>query len=166
MNHLCVDGPTAPIELLLRRLEAVTGGYCCMGSAEYGFDRCTCWEPVYDLEQTEPNMASIELVGILTRTEMCGDCAFRPDSPERQGDGRYSHADDDELRSLNHFWCHQGIRKPIAWRHPAGITVDCDTDGYDPPLRTIGAETVPFKADGTPGDRCAGFAAYQKANAR
>lgn len=159
MLDLC--GRTAPIEILLRRLEAITGGWCCMGAAEYGFDRCTCWEPVYDLEQSTTPRPDIE-PGPATRSEMCVDCAFRPDSPERSGDERYDHADGD-LSDLTHFWCHQGIRKPIAWRHPAGITVTCDVDAYDPPVRIIDGEPVPLKADSTPADRCAGFAAYARA---
>ncbi len=159
MNHLCVDGPTAPIDLLLRTLEAITGGYCCMGAAENGFDRCTCWEPIYDKHQDD---VLENPPWIIERTTMCDDCAFRPDSPERQGDERYNHAGDDELRELEHFWCHQGMRKPVAYRHPYGITLDADHDAYDPPQRIINGERVPFKADGTPGDRCAGFAALRR----
>jgi hypothetical protein len=157
--NLCLDGPTAPIDLLLRIMENIIGGTCCIGAAEYGFDRCTCWEPVYDLEQQPP--IAVGAGNVETRGEMCADCAFRPDSPERQGDARYSHAGE-EFEHLTHFWCHQGMRKPIGYQHPAGIYITADTDAYKPPLVLVDGERVPFKADGTPGDRCAGFAAWQR----
>lgn len=58
------------------------------------------------------------------------------------------------------FWCHQGMRKPTAFRHPdLGITVATTTDGYDPPI----IADVPYRADGTPGQRCAGWDAMRRA---
>lgn len=128
---------------------------CCMGSAEEGPAGCTCWEPEYDLEQ----QPLADVVEVTTRAAPCDDCAFRPDSPERQGDERYDHHD---LEALTHFWCHQGIRKPVRWRHPAGIIVEVDSDAYHPPERMVDGERIPFRADGTPAERCAGFAARHR----
>lgn len=163
LGHLCGTEGTAAVGLFARLLERIKDEPCCYPSAEDGPNACTCWEPVYDLDQA-PTLAS-GLEHIETRSEMCTDCAFRPDSPERQGDDRYNHASDDELRELDHFWCHQGMRKPVAYRHPYGITLTADHDAYDPPQRTVGNIRVPFKADGTPGDRCAGFDAWKRIGA-
>lgn len=129
---------------------------CCYGSAEYGPAACTCWDPVYDLDQRPAVLAGIE-----TRTEPCADCAYRPDSPERTGDERYAHGDVlDELPGGDTpFWCHQGMRKPVAWKHPCGITVVATTDAYDPPQITAVGRRIPLKANGRPADMCFGWAA-------
>jgi hypothetical protein len=124
---------------------------CCLDAIEGGPADCTCWEPVYEVDQAKPNLT----LAPTTRTAMCADCAYRPDSPERQGDDRYQdHLGDDAAP----FWCHQGMRKPVAYRHPAGITVEAEADHYAPPIH----QGVPRKADGTPGDRCAGWAAHHR----
>lgn len=124
---------------------------------------CTCWESVYDLEQQPVN----EELAPGQRTEMCADCAYRPDSPERSGDDRHTCSDEGELddiaRGDNPFWCHQGIRKPVAYRHASlGITMPSDTDAYDPPMRTLDGRGIPIKADGTAADRCAGWLARKQ----
>jgi hypothetical protein len=160
---VCGTESTAAIVLFTRILERIQNEPCCFESAEDGPTACSCWEPVYDLEQQATIAVSVE--HIQTRPEMCADCAFRPDSPERQGDDRYNHAGDDEIRSLDHFWCHQGMRKPVAYRHPYGITLTADHDAYDPPIRTIDGVGVPFKASGAPGDRCGGFDAWKRVGA-
>src|SRR4051794_15360348 len=56
---------------------------CCDGAANLGPTFCTCWEPVYDT----PRQAAPR-TGLPTETRplMCGDCAYRPGSPERRGD--------------------------------------------------------------------------------
>lgn len=134
--------------------------HCCIGAAEHGPGDCTCWEPEYELEQQTPD-TSIEPT---TRATMCADCAYRPDSPERSGDPNYQHSDEDGFSELaaGVFWCHQGMRKPLRWRHPAGISVEAIGDYYSPPLRERDGELVPFRADGTPGERCAGWAAHRR----
>lgn len=147
MTFVC-GGPAAPSQALRILTEL---RHCCMGSAEHGPADCTCWEPVYDLEQAEPDRSAEPA----TRAAMCADCAYRPDSPERQGDDRYR---PNEATADAPFWCHQGLRKPIAWRHRLGITVECDTDAYAPPV----IAGVPYKADGSPGERCAGWAAHHR----
>lgn len=137
--------------------------HCCMGAAEDGPSACTCWEPVYDLEQ-QPT-AKDPQPG--QRTEMCGDCAYRPDSPERTGDERHTCSTEGELddiaRGDNPFWCHVGLRKPTGYRHETlGIVVPADTDTYDPLFAVLDGQRIPIKADGTAGDRCAGWAARKK----
>lgn len=139
------------------------GGACCDGAAAMGPQYCTCWEPVFDLEQQpvaegEPGQ----------RAALCRDCAYRPGSPERQGDKRYS--GDPELleqiiRTGARFFCHAGIRQVAKLVHPSGAVVDAleaAPGGYQPPV----VNGVPHKADGSPGDVCAGWAARRAAHLR
>lgn len=106
--------------------------------------RRTCWTPVYDLRQRRPR-TDIEPV---RRAKSCTDCAYRKGSPERERD--------EDLEGLPGFWCHQGLRRPKAWRHPDGRIrlVDLSTSpDYQPPI----VAHVPYRADGRPADRCAGW---------
>lgn len=130
---------------------------CCVGAVERGPSECTCWEIDYDLEQQPPQPGAPG-----TRSTMCADCAYRPDSPERSGDEDYVH--DFDTFDAGTFFCHQGMRKPVRFRHPLGITIDATGDFYKPPLRLDRDrdEAVPYKADGSPGDRCAGWAAHRR----
>lgn len=142
MTFICGTGRSLPF---LTKADRRRNRYCCMGSVEDGPKGCTCWEPVYDLEQVPPNLA--EGVVSETRTKRCGDCAYRPDSPERE-DGRL-----DDITGV--FFCHQGIRRPVAYRHPDGRVREwVDTTDYQPPIHGH----RPYKADGTPADICAGWA--------
>lgn len=131
--------------------------YCCHGSAMSGDPLdCTCWEPVYDLDQTAPDPT----VEPSDQPEMCADCAYRSDSPER------ADADDSEMLGGlpdgdNPFWCHQGIRRPTRWRHPLGREVPGDPADYRPPL----VAGVPYQADGQPALRCAGWVARKAVRA-
>ena len=88
---------------------------------------------------------------------MCATCAYRPASPERRGEDGYAGDEDllDELVATGSpFYCHQGIRKPVAWRHvPSGTEIPGHPGGYDPPI----LDAVPYKADGSPADLCAGW---------
>jgi hypothetical protein len=119
---------------------------CCIGSAVYGPGRCTCWQPVFDETQAP---ARVELEPE-TRVKCCDDCAYRPGSPE----------DDeirDELRELNGtFWCHVGMRRPRAYRHPSGVERPGNPMDYQP----LVIDGVPYRADGTPAARCAGWSAH------
>lgn len=130
---------------------------CCLGACQDGPMGCTCWEPEYDFDQTAPTAAEPA-----TRLIMCSTCAYRPTSPERRGDPNYELSDDELPTGEVPFWCHQGMRKPLRWRHPLGITVEATGDYYDPPMILAGHQPVPYKADGTPGDRCAGWAAARR----
>lgn len=143
-----ISGPRHAVDL-----PEVGHGGCCYGAAVYGPERCTCWEPVYDLEQRAPRPAAPAV-----RPTACADCAYRPDSPERSGARGYA-GDVDTLDELveagQPFYCHQGIRRPVRLRHPEGVEVDGHPADYDPPL--VGG--VPYRADGTPAEVCAGWAA-------
>lgn len=149
-GHLPRGGPYGAIEL-----PDPTGGACCIGSAAMGPQYCTCWEQVYDLEQQEIRPGEPG-----TRKALCADCAYRPGSPERSGDERYN-GDEEFLAAIvqtgEKFWCHQGLRRVVKLRHPSCAEVAIETDHYDPPKD----DAIPFKADGTPGDLCAGWAAQR-----
>lgn len=141
---------------------------CCDGARDKGPTECSCWTPEYDLEQVKPSIAAV--VGLALgeidppqRDRMCLDCAYRPDSPEKTG-GESVDGDATMLEKLaaegTRFWCHDGMRKPVAWRHPAGIRITAASDGdYQPPI----VEAVPYRADGQPGLLCAGWAARNRA---
>jgi hypothetical protein len=147
-GHLPRGGAYGAIEL-----PDPQAGACCIGSAVMGPQYCTCWEPVHDLEQQEINPGEPG-----ERKVMCRDCAYRPGSPERAGDERYR-GDEEFLAAIvqagEKFWCHQGMRRVVKLRHPSGAEVTIGTDHYDPPK----GGAVPFKADGAPGDLCAGWSA-------
>lgn len=134
-------------------LPAAGGGTCCAGAAIFGPQGCTCWVPVHDLEQ-QPARPGVPMPAV--PVQMCADCAYRPGSPERQGDDSYR-GDKDLLDQLvasgEPFWCHAGMRKRVTWRHPSGAEVAGHPGNYDPPI-TGG---VPCKADGTPGNLCSGW---------
>lgn len=86
--------------------------FCCWGVVNGDYRDCSCWEPIFDLEQKPVVEAPADC-----RTVQCGDCAYRVDSPERQGDESVV-GDDYELdrivRTGDPFWCHQGIRRPMG----------------------------------------------------
>lgn len=116
-------------------------GMCCLGAGMRGPDGCTCWKPVYDLDQAEPRTDLTPT----TNAKPCGDCAYRPDSPEYK-------ADPWALVDLPSFWCHRGMRRPRVWRHPELGERPGDPADYQPPI--IG--DTPYRADGRPAARCGG----------
>lgn len=142
---------------------------CCDGARRGSAATCTCWVPEYDLSQTDPALETI--VGLVlgdiapdARDRMCGDCAYRPESPERNG--KAMACDAAQLEQLaadgTRFWCHDGMRKPIAWRHPKGMRIAAvsQADGdYQPPI----VDGIPYRADGRPGLLCAGWNARHRA---
>ena len=145
IGHGCADGmPDFP---------DAGEGMCCSGAAIYGPHRCTCWEPVYDLEQ-QPLKPGLPLPPIPVK--LCGECAYRPGSPESRSEEGYA-ADADLLDELvatgAPFLCHVGIRLPLKWVHPSGAEIPGHPGGYDPPF----LDGIPYKADGTPADVCAGW---------
>lgn len=125
---------------------------CCYGSAVYGYERCECWEPVYDVEQADPVLPVAE-GSIEVRAARCGDCAFRRGSKERSEE--YT---EDELLGLaaagTPFWCHDGMRRPKWYEHPVLGRVKASGDDWRPPQ----VAGVPFRRDGQPGLLCAGWA--------
>lgn len=149
MTFLC-SGPIGPADP-----PDAGDGVCCAGAAMFGPDRCTCWEPTYDLDQAVPVPAERGV-----REQMCADCAYRPGSPERQGEDHCA-ADEADLMELvaagQPFTCHQGIRRPVSWRHPSGAEVPGSPSDYRPPI--VGG--IPHRADGSPADICAGWAALR-----
>jgi hypothetical protein len=142
--------------LFERDLPDAGNGICCMGNAARGPGGCTCWEPVYDLEQ-EP----VQHGPLAVRKRMCGDCAFRKGSPEQLGDERHAHSGEGELDGMvltdgALFICHQGMRRVVALVHkPTGVRVEQPACAYAPPMGKGGA----WKANGALGDICAGFMA-------
>lgn len=142
---------------------------CCPDARDKGPAACTCWRPVFDREQADPDLQAV--VGLALgemeppqRPLMCGDCAYRPGSPERTGSAEYngSAAELDRIAREDRFWCHDGMRKPVAWRHPRGMriaTVQAADGDFQPPI----IEGVPYRADGQPGLLCAGWAARRRA---
>jgi hypothetical protein len=137
-------------------LPDVTGGIpCCYGSAHNGPGGCTCWVPIYDSEQSP-----LQDGPVAKRNTMCEDCAYRKNSPERSGLEGYS-GDEDMLMEIVYtgepFYCHQGMRRVIAYRHPCGFEIPAPASDYAPPL----GYQVPLKADGTLADICGGWCAQR-----
>lgn len=134
---------------------------CCTAAAVMGHAWCTCWEPLYDTEQAP---ARTDLPAGL-QPAMCGDCAYRPKSPERTGDPDADHGARHDAEDLQHFvvtgsafWCHQGMRRPKLWRHPTtGAVVLGSPHDYKPLI----VDGMPYQADGTPGLLCAGWVAMR-----
>jgi hypothetical protein len=136
------------------RLPDLGDVYCCAGMAMGGAGRCTCWEPVFAEEQRP----IVDGLSPTVADAMCVDCAYRPGSPERSGHPQAAGDQDllDQLvRDGTPFWCHQGIRRPVGYLHPAGVGILASGLEYTPPTR----DGVPYRADGTPADYCAGWAA-------
>lgn len=130
---------------------------CCYGVALDGPTGCTCWAPVYSAEQA----AVVTGQPPTTRRRMCEDCAYRPGSPEKRGDPGYR-GDAVELEmaaETGKFYCHQGLRRVVKWVHPSGAEVVAPPGGYDPPV----VDGVPYRADGTPEELCAGWDARRRA---
>jgi hypothetical protein len=126
---------------------------CCYGAID-GPEKCFCWVPVFDVEQAEPVPPSSP-EDLKVRGRMCGDCAFRKDSPEREHN--WSEEALFELaRTGEPFFCHDGMRRPLRWHHPDGRTVEASPHDWRPPK--IGK--LPYRADGSPGLLCAGWTAH------
>ncbi len=130
-------------------------GYCCLGAMEDGPTGCTCWVPEHDLVQQPPVPGERPL-----EPKMCADCAYRPSSPERTG-AEHVAGDQEFLERIVYsgeiFNCHQGLRRIARWVHEPSGVVWSDPSleaAYDPPI----VDGVPYKADGTPGAICTGWA--------
>lgn len=150
------------MNLSLPDFPAVDDALCCMGAAVYGPERCTCWRPEYDLEQADPRPDT--LAGAMPR--MCGDCAFRPGSPERtNSDGVVADAETLEacVTTGQSFWCHNGLRRVVAYVHePTGTR--WEPPGADAAFTPPIIDGQPYKADGNRGDLCAGYVARRLAH--
>lgn len=167
MSFICGGGPAAPTA---DGLWPDTGldEPCCEGSAFDGPGHCTCWEPVYNLTQQQPDKTAVRLLaaGVAPTVRpggMCGDCAYRPGSPEKSGDPTFN-GDADFLEEIaergERFWCHDGNLIVVKWRHPkSGMEMPGHPGAYKPPI----VNAVPYKADGTPSYLCAGWDARRRA---
>jgi hypothetical protein len=145
--EICNLGGTCP------ELPDAGEGACCYGAIN-GPQACTCWRPVHDTEQAPLACGDLGL-----RDRMCQDCAYRPRSPERCGEPGYQGTGgelDEFILTGELFICHQGMRRVAKWVHPSGAEVPAHPGDYQPPFDAMGR---PYKADGTPGDLCAGWAA-------
>jgi hypothetical protein len=133
------------------------GLYCCYGVTINGPSGCTCWETVYGHEQAPPVTGQQPT----TRRLMCEDCAYRPGSPEKRDDPMYrGDANDLEMAAeTGQFYCHQGLRRILGWRHPSGAWHPAPPGGYDPPV----VDNIPYRVDGSPEELCAGWDARRRA---
>lgn len=128
---------------------------CCAGRALEGPRGCECWVEVFrPAGQAE---VAEGLPQVPAPVEMCHDCAYRGDSPEKRGEAGYA-GNAELLERLaaegEPFYCHQGIRLRIGWVHPASGRWFAPPKGdYCPPIR--GA--VPYRADGSPAVLCSGW---------
>lgn len=134
-------------------------GMCCARAWDTDGHGCTCWEPIYD---TPTRATPDPTTPPATRPTMCPDCAYRPNSPERRGEEHVSgdtYELDQAVTTGRVFSCHQGIPRVTAYRHPTGAVftppADITAAAYEPRIR----DGIPYKADGTPADVCAGWAA-------
>lgn len=128
---------------------------CCDGYAMTGdYRRCTCWEPVFDAPQADldhdtPTGAN---------TAMCHDCAYRPGSPEHDDLDKIGMLLYDLPAGKGNFFCHQGIRRAVAYRHPDGRQIPAEDGDYQPPICEDNHQVQrAYKADGSPADLCFGF---------
>lgn len=145
---------------------AAGDGACCYGEIMNGPSGCTCWKPEYDLDQQAPDGQAARWLAAgvqpVTRRLMCGDCAYRPASPEKSGAEGYA-GDAEFLEGIaargERFWCHQGIRRPARWVHPSGAVHAGGLAAYSPPV----VDAVPYRADGSPAELCAGWDARRRA---
>jgi hypothetical protein len=124
---------------------------CCWGAINEGPIGCTCWVPVLAVEQPP-----IVVAEPTQRHTMCDSCAYRLSDPTRAS---AEWLDDNPHRDDGRFYCHQGLPQPIAWVHPDGRRVETP-DSADWQETTI--DGVPYRADGTPADLCAGWLAERK----
>ncbi len=158
--HISGPGPNVPPAERERGYNEEAYDSCCGGAAMFGVDRCTCWEPIYDLEQQPLANDGQPPDEIPTRAKCCHDCAYRHGSPEREaGDGEWL-AELAESDGRREFWCHQGVRRVVAFRHPDGRVLPAGEGDYRPPQGPPERPVI-WKADGTVGERCAGWAALR-----
>jgi hypothetical protein len=124
---------------------------CCYGAAHNGPRGCTCWEPVFDVEQARP----VQFGPMPLATKCCHDCAYRHNSPERQA-GEFDHLEEVALNEREVFVCHQGMCRVVGWRHPEiGELPYAGAGDYRPPISNGHA----WLADGRPATLCAGWGA-------
>lgn len=145
--------------------ETPDAGSCCAGSAINGPTRCTCWTPQWAPQHQVQAAAQLDAPTRVCE-QMCADCAYRPGSPERGGDpAAAANADDlDRIVAVDGqvFFCHQGMRKPVTWHHPSGMSIPGKPMDYQPVK--VGLRW--YQSDGQPAMICAGWAARRAKHLR
>lgn len=141
-------------------------GVPCWEACKVDGTDCAVWEPIYWPEPTrEP--ARLQAGPEPKRPLACGDCAYRPGSPERQANGGALPETFDPLRP---FHCHDGMPALVGWTHTAvgdvcllASSLPTMQDGfligsYDYRPHHVGGRG--YQADGRPLVVCAGWAAH------
>ena len=151
-----VPYPPEVLDALAKTWPGMLG--CCHGAA-MDLSRCTCWEPVFDLDQAPPDPGAVGTIA----ADMCHDCAYRAGSPERADEHGAEHLVT-IVGTGEPFYCHQGMRRAVGYRHPAmlggRLTLPAGPGDYQPPRghdRT--GYPVAYRADGTVADLCHGWSA-------
>lgn len=129
-------------------------GTCCMGEA--GMGRCTCWEPVYSEPQAPP---ADPFPPPSVRSACCGTCGVVDGLTEELGI---------ETAALvgRPFFCHQGFRRILEYRHPDGRTRPARGEHDYPESQghyiDAGGYRIPIRADGQPAQLCAAWARWAR----
>lgn len=118
---------------------------CCW--AALNGDACTCWGPVLDAVPQPPQEGPCAV-----QPRLCGDCAYRKGSPEREADEGYAPS----YGPSDPFFCHQNVPRAVAYTHPVGITVTAPDPGDYQPIVDGGRA---YQSSGAPAVLCAGWAA-------
>lgn len=126
---------------------------CCWESIDSNGKECSCWEPIVWPEPTR----KLQRGPAAIRPSMCGDCAYRPGSPERAAEG----GEQLDAAPWDPFHCHDGMPKVVGFTHPKVPDVSFlaywvgDRDDYKP----LQAGGRAWKADGSPAVLCGGWGA-------
>jgi hypothetical protein len=147
------SGNNGALQWIRAHPDDVVSRGCCWGDALDGPGACNCWVPVYNLDQADP-IPPTRPEDIQVQSRMCGDCAFRKDSPERR-EAFLEEALLELPATGQAFYCHEDMRRPVRWEHPDGRTAEGSPDDWQPPI----VAGMPYRADGRPGLLCAGWAA-------
>ena len=124
-----------------------------MGAAAMG--RCTCWEPVYSEPQALP---VLPLAPSKPRRGCCGTCGVVDDLTDELGIER-------SAVKGRPFFCHQGFRRIVEYRHPDGRvrpTGDHDYPDSTGHYTLVNGHKIALKADGTAADLCAAWAKWAR----
>lgn len=156
---ICGGGPTGGGLFAAANPDAEPIG-CCYGEVMGGIEGCTCWRPVFDVDQAQPRPVPREQWQ--TQPQRCGDCAYRPGSKELADPFTREELTLTLPAGDRPFWCHQGMRRPAAWEHPGRGVIDADPDDWQPAQE----RGVPYQADGSVALICAGWAAIRSKTAR
>lgn len=119
---------------------------CCYSELR---ESCTCWEPIWDV----PPPVFDASLPTEVRLEMCGGCAYRPGTDA----WTCRTASDLPADTAKRFYCHEGARRILGYRHPDGTEIMLPPEEID--HKGDEHDGRPFFRDGTPAPYCAGWAA-------